>query len=198
MKIGAATLLTTGAASILCTVAQTTHAQPTFPPTTAARASAPPSAEPRGIAPTVSRTTHAQLLAQITAALTTGRAKAGAGPGESVPLPALDKQYIQTQMKEVIQPLVKECYEHALLLQPTLAGTLVVRYSIVGDPSVGGLVGESHIVDNKSTIADADLRECVQESMYAARFPPPRAGGQVEVEYPFRFSAEQCSRNSAE
>ncbi len=83
--------------------------------------------------------------------------------------------------------MVKECYERALRTQPALAGKLVVRYSIVGDPSVGGLVGESNIVGDKSTITDLDLRECVQESMYAARFPPPTSGGEVQVEYPFTF-----------
>ena len=49
----------------------------------------------------------------------------------------------------------------------------------------GGLVAESQIIDARSTIADKDVRECVQESMYALRFPPPGEGGEVHIEFPF-------------
>jgi hypothetical protein len=111
-------------------------------------------------------------------------ARRAARPAAAADTPTLDKEYIRDQIKELI-PLIKECFENALEHEPDLSGKVVVGFSIVGDPSVGGLVGESQVIDEKSTIANKDLRECIQESMYAAQFPPPKEGGEVRVEYPF-------------
>ena len=63
----------------------------------------------------------------------------------------------------------------------------MVDFSIVGDPSVGGLVGDSHINGAQSDILDHEMSECVQETMYAAQFKAPANGGEVEVSYPFVF-----------
>jgi RNA polymerase sigma-70 factor (ECF subfamily) len=103
---------------------------------------------------------------------------------ENVPRKPLDKEYVREQMRELL-PLVKECFENALERLPNLSGKIVVDFTIVGDPSVGGLVGDSQVVDAKTTIADAEVRECIQETMYAAKFPPPDEGGEWHVQYPF-------------
>jgi hypothetical protein len=108
----------------------------------------------------------------------------------------LDAEYVQQQMRLLI-PLIEECHAHAVerlhraanMDESGLLGRLWVRFSIVGDPDVGGLIGDSRIVDDKTTVADAGLRECVQETMYAARFPPPRENGEVVIDYPFVFAA---------
>jgi hypothetical protein len=101
-------------------------------------------------------------------------------PGE------LDKDYVRDQIREIL-PLLAECYNHALERDPKLGGRMMVDFSIVGDPSVGGLVGDSKIDGDKSDIGDADMRECVQETMYAAKFKPPGENGTVRVSYPFVF-----------
>ena len=102
----------------------------------------------------------------------------------------LDKEYIREQMQALV-PLVKECYENALREQPQLAGKLVVNFTIVAEPEVGGLVAESAIAAEGSTILDPAMRECVQETMYGAKFPPPQGGGEVHVTYPFTFRADE-------
>ena len=73
--------------------------------------------------------------------------------------------------------------------RPGTGGGSPVNFTIIAEPDVGGLVSESAINDEKSTIADAQLRECVQETMYGAHFPAPLDGGEVRVTYPFEFAS---------
>jgi RNA polymerase sigma factor (sigma-70 family) len=185
MKIGAA-VVTAGIATALFAVKRSTNAQPT-------PASAPPviSAHPQTatavpVAPAlparrsrVEKSDRADLLKRFERARLTPVAS-------GVKTQALDKDYIKAQIRELM-PMVKECYESALSRNPKLNGKLVVRFSIVGDPSLGGIVSESKVVDGDETITDHELSTCVQETMYAARFPPPKEGGEVSVEYPFVF-----------
>jgi hypothetical protein len=102
----------------------------------------------------------------------------------NVPHATLDASYIRDQMQGLI-PLVAECYEEAINRKEGLAGKVVVRFTIVGDPQLGGLVADSQVVDDKSTLNDEEARRCLQESMYAARFPAPAENGEMVVEYPF-------------
>jgi RNA polymerase sigma factor (sigma-70 family) len=125
------------------------------------------------------RIEHAQPrpLAAPSAASTGG---APADPGE------LDADYIRERIAELV-PLLKECYQNARRVRPDLGGKLVVNFTIVGEPGIGGLVSESSVDAEKSTISDPGMRECVQETLYAAQFRPPAAGGEVQVTYPFVF-----------
>jgi hypothetical protein len=98
----------------------------------------------------------------------------------------IDREYIREQVR-ILLPQMTECYSNALQRDPKIEGRIMVDFSIVGDPSVGGLVGESKVKAEDTTISDAEMRECVQETMYAAQFKPPSAGGEVRVSYPFIF-----------
>lgn len=109
------------------------------------------------------------------------------GDTTATPAPPLDAAYIRAQIQTLL-PLLKECYENTLRGHGGVRGKLVVDFTIVGEPDLGALVSESAINDAASTITDADLRECVRETMYAARFPAPTSGGEVHVSYPFAFS----------
>lgn len=128
----------------------------------------------------------AALLSRIDAA------PGARGPENGGPSPpasdagTLSKEYLQEQIQEII-PLVKQCYEQALLERPGTAGKLVVRFSIVGDPELGGLVEQSEIVDTEGGAADEGLSTCVRETMYALRLKAPEGGGRVVVTYPFIF-----------
>lgn len=107
-----------------------------------------------------------------------------------------DRAVIRASMQEIL-PLVRECYESALERTPTLAGTLVVKFTIEGEPEVGGLIGDSTIDPETSTLLDADTHECVRESMYALELPAPTAGGVVNVTYPFTFSTGDDDEGAA-
>lgn len=102
----------------------------------------------------------------------------------------LDEDYIRKQMA-ILLPLIKQCYETALSERPRLSGMLVVGFTIVGEPDVGGLVVDSTVDTTTSTITDQGMRECVQETMYGAQFPAPLNGGEVHVTYPFSFASDQ-------
>lgn len=157
----------------------------------------PAVAESRGTAPTadavrtprLSPNDRAQLLARLSEAQ--AQAKTHGRSGAPLrPQPELNVDYIREQMVALL-PLVKECYENALSDRPQLAGKLTVRFTIVAEPDVGGLVSDSTIDSTASTIDDAGLRECVQETMYGARFPAPRDGGELRVTYPFILATDR-------
>ena len=108
----------------------------------------------------------------------------------SEPVPTLNAEYIRTQIRALL-PMIKDCYETTLRSHPDVQGKLVVDFTIVGEPDVGALVSDSAINDSQSTIADADMRECVKETMYSASFPAPPAGGEMHVTYPFLFAPSE-------
>jgi len=126
------------------------------------------------------RRAHDDLLGRIQ----TKRASLPAGAAVGT----LDKNYIQSQIVELL-PLVKECFEETLTRKPSASGTVFVRFTITADETLGGLIADSEIVDEKSTFADDETRRCIQESVYAARFPSPEGGGDVVFEYPFTLMA---------
>ena len=98
----------------------------------------------------------------------------------------LDKAYIREAVQGIV-PLLAECYQEGLERDPSLAGAVVVDFTIEGEPEVGGLVGESSI--QKTSIHDPAVLECIQETMYALEIDPPSGGGVVHVNYPFKFAA---------
>lgn len=99
----------------------------------------------------------------------------------------MDREYIRDSVQALL-PMIVECYQAALETEPTLAGALVVNFTIEGEPNVGGLVTESSINDEKSEIRNESMRECLQETMFALEIDPPTNGGTVKVTYPFTFS----------
>lgn len=132
---------------------------------------------------------RAELLSKLAAARATATVP-GRSSASLRSLPELSAEYIREQMTALL-PLEKECYENALEHRPQLAGKLTVRFAIVGEPAVDGLVSESSIDTAASTIDDEGLRECIQETMYGARFPAPRQGGEVHVTYPFVLASDR-------
>jgi hypothetical protein len=104
------------------------------------------------------------------------------GSIDKEPVP-IDKEYIRTSVRELI-PLLVECYEQGLARDPKLAGSIIVDFTIEGEPGVGGVVGESAIDAAGSTLTDPAFRECVQE------IEPPADGGVVKVRYPFEFRSD--------
>lgn len=101
----------------------------------------------------------------------------------------LDADYIRTQLREQMMPLMKECYEDALTRTPALAGKLAVSFTVVGAAAVGGVIEETTL-DPTSTIRDPDLEECVRESFYTLQLPAPSGNGQMKVTFPLTFAAE--------
>ena len=79
---------------------------------------------------------------------------------------------------------VKACYERALKRNPNLSGKIKVRWTITAAGTVSGV----DISDD--SMGDSEVSSCIKQLVARWRFPAP-AGGSVEVEFPFVFTASQ-------
>jgi hypothetical protein len=101
----------------------------------------------------------------------------------------VDPQYIKDRIHEDLFPLARGCYADALKRDPKVAGKLVLSFSILGDPKIGGVVDKAKLLDD-TTIADPELQTCVRESLMSVSFAAPPGDGEVSVVYPIVFSPE--------
>lgn len=104
--------------------------------------------------------------------------------------PALDKDYIRERIREDLIPVAVECYESVLEDEPEAGGKIVMKFAILGDPEVGGVVDEATVDPEQTTFANAALHECMRESLMAVNFEAPPEGGRVDVTYPFEFAPD--------
>ena len=77
---------------------------------------------------------------------------------------------------------IAACYERALKTKPTLAGKLVVRFSI----TAAGTISAVDIDDD--TLGAPEVGACVRAIIQRWRFAPP-AEAPVELSFPFVFQA---------
>jgi RNA polymerase sigma factor (sigma-70 family) len=119
-------------------------------------------------------------------AVTPPSAASSSSPAPALPEPVADRAYIRRAVHELL-PLLTDCYQQGLARDPALAGTVVVDFTIEGEPGVGGVIGHSAIDPAETSLADDAARECIQETMYALQIDPPADGGVVTVRYPFEF-----------
>ena len=90
-----------------------------------------------------------------------------------------DPQAIAREIRER-RKAIAACYERALKQQPTLAGKLVVRFTIVPAGTVAAVAFDD------DTLRSPAVAACVQASIARWRFAPT-GGGPVEVSFPFVF-----------
>jgi RNA polymerase sigma factor (sigma-70 family) len=108
--------------------------------------------------------------------------RAVAMPPRGTPLSKATLRYAIVQMR----PLLAECYNAALDQLPHEPSTLDVALRLSGEPDYGTLVED---VTLTGPIAqNADLSECVRETLFALELPPMTEGGTWEVHYPFAVS----------
>ena len=106
---------------------------------------------------------------------------------DSAPTGRLEAAYIKQQMREIL-PLVKECYENALAVSKdkNINGRIIVKFSIIGDPELGGVITKSELAEKDQSMPK-DFQVCIRETMYALQLKAPKNGGQINVSYPFNF-----------
>lgn len=97
--------------------------------------------------------------------------------GEGGPLPReVIRRVIRTH-----QPEVRHCYEQQLTKQPSLAGRVVVKFTIQAD----GRVSAARVITD--TLKTPAVANCLVRRVLTWRFPAPLGGGIVKVSYPFVF-----------
>lgn len=111
-------------------------------------------------------------------------APVGAGNQANKPL----GQYIERTMREQFLPLAGECYTALLESLPNAAGNVMLEFSVLGDPAVGGVVVDVNL-GPETTLTNPEFRTCMSESMYAIVFDaPPGKDGTVTVKQSFELA----------
>jgi hypothetical protein len=99
--------------------------------------------------------------------------------------------YIRERVREDFMPLAGKCYENELAKNPKLAGRAVVKFRIVGDKRIGGVVDSADIDKEKSDLSSPTFVQCMSESMMSVSFgAPPEGHPETTVDYPFIFSPD--------
>lgn len=78
--------------------------------------------------------------------------------------------------------MLGQCYDLGLAEDDNLAGTVTIRFTLVGEPNVGGLLERVEIVDANTTITQKTIRDCLTQQLYALELDPPPDGVTVERE----------------
>ncbi len=99
-------------------------------------------------------------------------------------------------IKEIVAtaiPEVKACYGQVLKEVPDLAGKLIIRFTISGEPDIAGLVDELEVTEesDRAIASNEMMSDCIADTILSLEFDPPKNGGTVEVSYPFTFRLGQ-------
>jgi hypothetical protein len=86
-----------------------------------------------------------------------------------------------------LNTLLGQCYDLGRAQDPTLAGTVALRFTVVGEPNVGGLLEHVEIVDANTSITQQTIRDCMSQQLYALELDPPPVGVTVERELHLKF-----------
>ena len=79
-----------------------------------------------------------------------------------------------------VNRLLGQCYDLGLAEDANLAGTIAVKFTLVGEPDVGGLLESVEIVDTDTTLTQQTIRDCFTQQLYALELDPPPVGVTVE------------------
>ncbi len=109
-----------------------------------------------------------------------GRADIPAGGGQAVIMGALDRAVIDAYIKRNLAK-IRWCYEKELNKDPKLFGKIVINFIIAKT----GQVSSSKV--QRSTMGNETVESCVADQIKKIRFPQPKGGGIVIVNYPFVF-----------
>ena len=95
---------------------------------------------------------------------------------------SLDKEVIRRVVRANSNQ-VRFCYEKELKKNPKLAGTVKVKFAIASNGSVASAAVTS------STLNNSAVESCLTGRIRRWKFPEPKGGGIVLVNYPFSFKA---------
>lgn len=101
-------------------------------------------------------------------------------PDSPVVLGALAREVIDRTIRDHVDE-IQRCYQAGLMRDPTIAGQIVVKFTIAPE---GRVVSASV---KSATLEDEAIQTCVVEHFLELRFPEPSGGGIVIVSYPFLF-----------
>jgi outer membrane biosynthesis protein TonB len=110
-----------------------------------------------------------------------GRANIEVPPGDPVVSGGLTSQEVQAVIRANLNQ-IRHCYEQLLQRSPNANGKIKVAF-VIGP---AGTVISSAI--NSDTVGDSAMAGCVSGKVQRWKFPQPRGGVKVDVNYPFVFN----------
>ena len=108
------------------------------------------------------------------------RSRISSGGAGSVVMGALDRSVIDSYIRRNLAK-IRWCYEKELAKKPTLFGKISIKFTI----SKSGSVSKSDV--KRTTMGNPAVERCVAKQIKKIRFPKPKGGGIVVVNYPFVF-----------
>jgi hypothetical protein len=103
-----------------------------------------------------------------------------AGGNGAVIMGAIDRSVVDAYIKRNLAK-IRWCYEKELAKSPNIFGRITINFIIKGD----GFVGTSKV--SRTTLKSEPVENCVASVIKQIRFPKPKGGGTVIVNYPFVF-----------
>jgi RNA polymerase sigma factor (sigma-70 family) len=88
----------------------------------------------------------------------------------------------EKRVTTTLNGLLGQCYDLGLAEDPNLAGTITLRFTLVGEPDVGGVLESVEIVDTNTTLTQQTIRDCLTQQLYALELDPPPVGVTVQRE----------------
>ena len=123
-----------------------------------------------------------------------GNSAIGSGEGKalsSVPLSqelvlegGLDRSVVQATIAKYLSQ-VRACYETGLKSNPGLGGIVTMAFEI------GGAGDLNFAKVQKTSLDNAEVENCISKKMMTWKFPKPRGGVSVKVNYPFVLRTTQ-------
>lgn len=102
-------------------------------------------------------------------------------PGRTTVVGGLDRSVIAEVIRRY-QSQIRFCYERELQKNPSLEGRVSTSFTIDGT----GRVSEVHIQED-SVGSNGAVGRCISQRIRRWRFPEPKGGGEVIVNYPWTF-----------
>ncbi len=106
--------------------------------------------------------------------------KIGISQGTPMIMGSLDKEIIRRVVREHMSQ-IRYCYERELVKNPGLSGKITMKWIINGS----GRVTTSTVAD--TSMKSKPVESCIARKIRGWRFPKPKGGGIVIVNYPFVF-----------
>lgn len=99
---------------------------------------------------------------------------------QAVIMGALNRCTIDSYVRKSVDE-IKKCYENELVKDPKIAGRVVINFII----SASGDVSSSKV--QRTSMNNPKVEKCTAEVVKKIKFPKPKGGGIVIVNYPFLF-----------
>lgn len=109
----------------------------------------------------------------------------GGGSEESF-VGSIDKEAVRRVVKSALAQF-KACYEREYHMNSKLEGKVVIQWEIHAQ----GVAKNAIVIQNRSTLNNSAVEECVKNRMMALKFPEPPPGTAAEVTYPFIFQGQK-------